>query len=62
MVVPVIAFKNLRTSSKQFVELSNAQVGLLSESRKITNLILSLTFSKSSLSAIRYNPVLIRFI
>ena len=44
MVVPVIAFKNLRTSSKQFVELSNAQVGLLSESRKITNLIFSLDF------------------
>lgn len=44
MVVPVIAYKNLRTSSKQFVELSNAQVGLLSESRKITNLIFSLDF------------------
>lgn len=44
MVVPVIAFKNLRTSSKQFVELSNAQMGLLSESRKITNLIFSLDF------------------
>ena len=44
MAVPVIAFKNLRTSSKQFVELSNAQVGLLSESRKITNLIFSLDF------------------
>ena len=44
MVVPVIAFKNLRTSSKQFVELSNAQVGILSESRKITNLIFSLDF------------------
>lgn len=44
MVVPVIAFKNLRTSSKQFVELSNAQVGLLSENRKITNLIFSLDF------------------
>lgn len=44
MVVPVIAFKNLRTGSKQFVELSNAQVGLLSENRKITNLIFSLDF------------------
>ena len=44
MVIPVIAFKNLRTSSKQFVELSNAQVGLLSESRKVTNLIFSLDF------------------
>ena len=44
MVVPVIAFKNLRASSKQFVELSNAQVGLLSENRKITNLIFSLDF------------------
>lgn len=44
MVVPVIAFKNLRTSSKQFVELTNAQIGLLSESRKITNLIFSLDF------------------
>ena len=44
MVVPVVVFKNLRSSSKQFVELSNAQVGLLSESRKITNLIFSLDF------------------
>ena len=44
MVIPVIAFKNLRTSSKQFVELSNAQVGLLSESRKVANLIFSLDF------------------
>lgn len=44
VVVPVIVFKNLRTSSKQFVELSNAQLGLLSESRKITNLIFSLDF------------------
>lgn len=37
MVVPVIAFKNLRTTSKKYVELSKAELKLLSESRKISN-------------------------
>ena len=44
LVVPVIAFKNLRTSSKNYVEVKNAELKLLSESRKISNLIFSLEF------------------
>ena len=44
MVVPVIAFKNLRTTSKKYVELSKAELKLLSESRKISNLLFSLDF------------------
>lgn len=44
MVVPVISFKNLRTTSKKYVEVSNAELKLLSESRKVSNLIFSLDF------------------
>lgn len=43
-VVPVICFKNLRTSSKKYVEVSNAELKLLSESRKVSNLLFSLDF------------------
>ena len=42
--MPVIAFKNLRTSNKNYVEVKNAELKLLSESRKISNLIFSLEF------------------
>jgi len=44
MVVPVIAFKSLRTTSKKYVEVSKAELKLLSESRKISNLLFSLDF------------------
>lgn len=44
IVVPVIAFKNLRTTNKNYVEVKNAELKLLSESRKISNLIFSLEF------------------
>lgn len=44
MVVPVITFKNLRTTSKKYVEVSNAEIKLLSESRKVSNLLFSLDF------------------
>ena len=44
LVVPVIAFKNLRTTNKKYVEVKNAELKLLSESRKISNLIFSLEF------------------
>ena len=43
-VVPVICFKNMRTSSKKYVEVSNAELKLLSESRKVSNLLFSLDF------------------
>lgn len=44
LCVPVIVFKNLRTSSKKYVEVSNAELKLLSESRKVSNLLFSLDF------------------
>lgn len=44
MVVPVIAYKNMRTSYKKYIEVKNAELKLLSESRKVSNLIFSLDF------------------
>ena len=44
MLVPVIVYKNLRASSKKYVEVSNAELKLLSESRKVSNLLFSLDF------------------
>lgn len=44
IAVPVITFKNLRTTSKKYVEVSNAELKLLSESRKVSNLLFSLDF------------------
>ena len=61
MVVPVIAFKNLRSKSKQYVEVKSAGLKLLSESRKITNLLFSWISSRNNLWETRYSPVLIPF-
>lgn len=44
MLIPVVVYKNLRASSKKYVEVSNAELKLLSESRKISNLLFSLDF------------------
>ena len=44
MVVPVILFKNLRSSSRDYKEVRNAEIRLLTESRKVANLIFSLEF------------------
>lgn len=44
MAVPVIVYKNLRASSRKYVEISNAELKLLSESRKVSNLLFSLDF------------------
>lgn len=44
LVVPVIVFKNMRTGYKNYIEVKNAELKLLSESRKISNLIFSLDF------------------
>lgn len=44
LVVPVLAFKNLRTTGKGYVETANAELKLLTQSRKIANLIFSLDF------------------
>lgn len=44
LVVPVITFKNMRSTNKNYVEVKNTELKLLSESRKISNLIFSLEF------------------
>ena len=43
-VVPVIEFKNVRSTSKQFVDVTKAEIQLLSTSRKVSNSIFSLDF------------------
>lgn len=43
-VVPVIEFKNLRASSKKFVDVKKAELQLLSQSRKVSNSIFTLDF------------------
>lgn len=42
--VPVIAFKNIRVGSKNFVDIKKAEIQLLSQTRKICNNIFSLDF------------------
>lgn len=44
MVVPVVHFKNLRSASKKYEEISNVELTLLSETRKISNLQFRLDF------------------
>ena len=43
-VVPVIEYKNIRASSKKFVDVKKAELQLLSQSRKVSNSIFSLDF------------------
>ena len=43
-VVPVIEFKNMRSTSKRFVEVKKAELQLISQSRKVSNSIFSLDF------------------
>jgi len=43
-VVPVIEFKNIRATSKKFVDVKKAELQLISQSRKISNSIFSLDF------------------
>lgn len=43
-VVPVIEFKNMRATSKRFVEVKKAELQLISQSRKVSNSIFSLDF------------------
>ncbi len=44
MVVPVIVYKGMRSGYKRFVEVQNPGLSLISESRKVSNLIFSLDF------------------
>ena len=43
-VVPVIEFKNMRSTSKKFVDVKKAAIELISQSRKVSNSIFSLDF------------------
>ena len=50
-VVPVIEFKNIRATSKKFVDVKKAELRLISQSRRISNSIFSLDFyQKDSVS------------
>jgi uncharacterized protein (TIGR02687 family) len=44
MVVPVIAYKGMRSGNKRYVEVQNPGLSLISESRRVSNLIFSLDF------------------
>ena len=44
MVVPVILYKGLRATSRNYVEVQNPGLSLISESRKVSNLMFSLDF------------------
>jgi conserved hypothetical protein TIGR02687 len=44
MVVPVIVYKGMRTSYKEYVEVQNPGLTLISESRKVSNLMFFLDF------------------
>ena len=44
MVVPVIIYKGMRTGYKKYVEVQNPGLSLISESRKVSNLMFSLDF------------------
>lgn len=44
MVVPVIVYKGMRSGYKRYVEVQNPGLSLISESRKVSNLIFSLDF------------------
>lgn len=44
MVVPVIVYKGMRTGYKKYIEVQNPGLSLISESRKVSNLMFSLDF------------------
>ena len=44
MVVPVIIYKGMRAGYKKYVEVQNPGLSLISESRKVSNLMFSLDF------------------
>lgn len=44
MVVPVIVYKGMRTGYKKYVEVQNPGLSLISESRKVSNLMFLLDF------------------
>ncbi|MGI6548411.1 MAG: BREX-1 system phosphatase PglZ type A [Syntrophomonadales bacterium] len=44
MVVPVVVYKGMRSDYKGYVEVQNPGLSLISESRKVSNLIFSLDF------------------
>ena len=51
IVVPVIEFRNMRSTSKRFVDVRKAEIQFISQSRKISNSIFSLDFyQKASVS------------
>lgn len=44
MVVPVVVYKGMRTDYKEYVEVQNPGLTMISDSRKVSNLVFSLDF------------------
>lgn len=55
-VVPVIEFKNMRASSKKFVDVTKPGLKLVSQSRKVSNSIFSLDFYQENAVAGKVKP------
>ena len=57
LVVPIIHFKNLKTSSKKYVETQKVSVVLMTQSRKISNSIFSLDFYQQEPTGGKMQPI-----
>ena len=56
MVVPVIVYKGIRPSSKKYVEVQNPGLSLISESRKVSNLMFTLDFLQKQAVSDKVQP------
>jgi len=59
LVVPIIHFKNLKTSSKKYVETQKVSVILMTQSRKISNSIFSLDFYQQEPAGGKMQPTIL---
>lgn len=60
MIVPVITYKNLRSTSKEFKEIENVELEVINTSRKISNMIFNIDFFQKNpvggkITACNYN-------
>jgi uncharacterized protein (TIGR02687 family) len=56
MVVPVIVYKSMRPGYKKYVEVQNSGLSLISESRKVSNLVFSLDFLQKQPAGDKVQP------
>ena len=60
MVVPVIVYKGMRAGYKEYIEVQNPGLSLISESRKVTNLMFSLDFLQKQPVGDKVQPCIYR--